>query len=178
MSAYWCCFIPVFTHSQYLFEFVLHGKQISVGGVKGLNSTNKDTEASSAPLWITALILLLSKQTHWSSDQHPLCSNPFIMLIESQLPLADLHSTLVLWVMCTLYSSLLLFSASVFTLLNKPTLPGGSVPCSFTIKTKFITSAKGHSLFSLRVFPAVVAAAACHHTVTLQMEPGIHIIKT
>lgn len=29
---------------------MLHGKQISVGGVKGLNSTNKDTEASSAPL--------------------------------------------------------------------------------------------------------------------------------
>lgn len=37
-------------HRRCLFEGVLHGKQISVGGVKELNPANKDAEASSAPL--------------------------------------------------------------------------------------------------------------------------------
>lgn len=54
-----------------------------------------------------------------------------------------------------------------------------------SLKLNSLLKQKAAARFPFTVLPAVVsaaaaaaAAAACHHAVTLQMEPGIHIIKT
>lgn len=52
-----------------------------------------------------------------------------------------------------------------------------------SLKLNSLLKQKATARFSLTVLPAEVsaaaaAAAACHRAVTLQMEPGIHIIKT
>lgn len=158
----------------------------SVGGL------NKDPAASSASLWTTALIFLLQNKhvdvRKMKEPERPLCSSPCIVLTVSQL-LMSANQTLACgytfsfghrrWHAHTSQPPLLLASAWMFTLPNKPQLPESSALDSSIIKAKFISSTKGHSPFSLPVLPAVAAAAAaaCRHTVTLQMEPGIHIIK-
>lgn len=161
--------------------------KFSRSAVEGLNLLdNKDAAASSVSLWITALILpLQNKHDDVGKMKGPQTSSRVVLTVSKAVNVSKRNSRPWIYIQLwpckvtynMLHNPLLLLSASMFTFPNKPQLPGSSTLFSSVITAKFITSTKGHSLFSLPVLPAV-AAAACHHTVTLQMEPGIHIIKT
>lgn len=116
-------------------------------------------------LWIPAPICRLQSKREGGKEavmniQH--ATTPFIMVKASQL-LVSVDSTraqrsmfnfgLARW--RTHFTSL--FCSFTFSLLQ----PGGCRLCSSIIKTKFITSAKGHRLFSLRDFPCSGCCCCC-----------------
>lgn len=165
--------------------------KLSWSSVEGLNLLDNKDVAALAPRWRTALISPLQNKhvcciwERWKSHQHPLCNSPCIPLTVSQ-QLMSANETLacgstfsfglITWHKHILHNLLVLVSASMFTLPNKPQLPGSSSLDSSIIEAKFITSTEQPVFLPSLVSAA--AAAACHHMVTLQMEPGIHIIKT